>query len=121
MAINKIEIYKQIDAFNNTSAVAGGRAIKADEFHYVVKEIAEDRAAFLKFILSIDEILKSKNIKNVSVLDLTFGSGNLTSHLILDNNIDFSKIIFNDKNSEHVNSKIVDLYEKKAVIRTGDF
>jgi hypothetical protein len=122
MAINKTEIYNQIDAFNSSPSIAGGKSnTKAQAYLYVTKDLAEDRAAFLKYILSNDAIFKSKKAKDISVLDMAFGSGNLTSHLLLDNDIEYSKIIFNDKNSDRVNSNIVDLFEKKAIIKNEDF
>jgi predicted transport protein len=122
MAINKTEIYNQIDAFNSSPSIAGGKSnTKAQAYLYVTKDFAEDRAAFLKYILSNDAIFKSKKAKDISVLDMAFGSGNLTSHLLLDNDIEYSKIIFNDKNSDRVNSNIVDLYEKKAILKNEDF
>ena len=122
MPIDKQKIFNQIDTFNNAGAVKGGKGLSiADTYLYVTKSLAEDRSDFLKFIIESDELFKRKLSKKLNVLDLAFGSGNLTSHLILDNEIDFSKITFNDKNSEQVNKNIIDFYESKAIITTNNF
>lgn len=51
-------------------------------------------------------ILKKEKFDIKTVIDLTFGSGNLALHSVLDNNIDYTTLILNDKNLEDANNQI---------------
>ncbi|MHB1646582.1 MAG: hypothetical protein ACYCSW_08760 [bacterium] len=92
----KEAIYKQILNFNNSlsdpSKVTSSSYQEA--YYYVNDETAKNMAEFFEYILENN----TSRIKNI--IDLTFGSGNLTSHLILDSNIDAELIVFNDINSD---------------------
>ena len=50
------------------------------------RDIAHDRAEFF------GSVVEQKEFKNI--IDLAFGSGNLTSHIVLDNDLIFDKIYF---------------------------
>ena len=76
---------------------------------------AEDMAAFVGYILR--RLVKdTKSI--VNILDPAFGSGNLTSHIVLDNDIPAKNIKLNDKQKEFINK---DIKLKDAEITYYDF
>ncbi len=73
--------------------------------YYVDTDSAKDIAAFF------GKIYQNSNYNFKRIIDLTFGSANLTSHILLDNDINFETLILNDKNIEDAN-KNVELGEK---------
>ena len=99
--MNKEEIFKQIDEFNSQLTNPDDKSSKTylEAYLYVSKDIAEDRAKFF------GEVIKRKDFENI--IDLTFGSGNLTSHIVLDNDLKYKTIIFNDKNEDKVNNSLL--------------
>ncbi len=104
--VDKRYIYKQIEEFNNQPS---NPSVKnslnfAKSYLYVDSLIAKDRAKFFGFILK--EYLNIDEFK--SIIDLTFGSGNLTANLLLENSIDTINLILNDKfeNKNNVNRDI---------------
>lgn len=103
--MNKEELYKQIREFNNQLTNPSDRSSKNYEkaYLYVSDENAIDKAEFIKFLIENKHLNKFYN----GVLDLTFGSGNLTSHIIFDNDIEYDFLIFNDINRKNTNQKIV--------------
>jgi len=92
----KEAIYKKILDFNNSLSDPSKATSPSyqEAYYYVNDETAKNMAEFFKYILENN----TQHIKNI--IDLTFGSGNLTSHLILDSNIDAELIVFNDINSD---------------------
>ena len=116
--MNKKNIFNEIENFfkkieNNEENLCKNISNKACQkfLYYVSSNIAKDRAKFIKFVL---ENFISKKFNNI--IDLTFGSGNLTSHIVLDNGINFNKLVFNDikKNKDRVNKKIADIYKNEG-------
>jgi len=110
MTVNKENIYKQIDDFNNQPldpSVANSKPVAA-AYLYVNTETANDCALFFSFVK--DKKNGENNLKNIKIADLAYGSGNLTSHIVLDNIPDFNKIIFNDINDK-ANSEIINNFE----------
>ena len=104
--IDKKDIYKQIEEFNNqpSNPSVKNSVNFAKSYLYVDSLIAKDRAKFFGFILK--EYLNIDEFKNI--IDLTFGSGNLTAHLLLENSIYTTNLILNDKfeNKNNVNGDI---------------
>ena len=100
--IEKNEIFNQIDNFNNQPSNPNDKSSKPfyEAYLYVPREIAQDRAKFFGSVIEQKEFNK--------IIDLTFGSGNLTSHIVLDNELEYKKLIFNDieKNQDRVNKDI---------------
>ena len=100
--IDKQEIYKQLDSFNNTPSNPNDKGSKSisESYLYVSNEIAQDRANYF------DKVVKNKKFD--SIIDLTFGSGTLTSHIVLDNDLEYKKLTFNDieKNKDRVNQNL---------------
>lgn len=97
----KISSEEKETILNNTDKFYKGVAeeiVKAR--YYVDTETAKDIALF------VEEILKETNYDFKRVIDLTFGSGNLTSHILLDNNIEFETLVLNDKNIDDANNAI---------------
>jgi hypothetical protein len=96
---------EQIDKFNNTPSnpdVENSKSI-VDTYLYMNSNIAKDLSSFFKFILSEHNIDK-KLLKNI--IDLAYGSGNFSAHIIIDTDIEAKKIILNDKEKELINKNI---------------
>lgn len=113
----KQNIYQQIHQFNNRPfdpRVKNSKPV-ADTYFYVRDDIAANRADFVGFLLEHDEVFKAKNLEETVILDLAFGSGNLTTHIVLDNDIDYQKIIYNDKITENTNQELKNLLPKSEV------
>jgi 5-methylcytosine-specific restriction enzyme B len=121
--MDKQLIYEQIDAFNDTlfnkDQPKNGSIEKARLF--VPKDVAADRSNFLKFLFEQHGFLKTKKATLKNVLDIAFGSGNLTSHLLLDNDIAFDNVLFNDLNLDKSNKDIAALFQGKAEVTDLDF
>lgn len=113
MELNKNEIFKQISDFNSQKV---GKTIYPDFYWYVDDESAIDSSSFFDFIKNEKNI----DIENASILDFAFGSGNLTSHIVLDNLEKFKKVTFNDINEE-VNINFIDQFYKKAELSAKNF
>ena len=111
----KQEIFEQIRAFNNTEY--GRKTTIAEQYYFVEDDVAEDCSNFVKFLVE----QKKVNFSKSNIADMAFGSGNLTSHIVLDNINDFSKITFNDKNKE-ANTKLFEKFDTgKAELTQFDF
>lgn len=120
--MTKKEIYDKINEFNIAGYDPSIRSSKArqDQYLYVATAFAKDRAAFLKYILANDPVFKIKKLKQPKILDLAFGSSNLTTHLILENYPDYSSITYNDKVKENSFGNIENLVDKSEVTQ-NDF
>jgi len=111
--MNKEEVYNKIDQFkkdllpdlNQTSV----KNLEKYVF-YVNDTDAIDVADFIGELINNKIILNSYS----SILDMTFGSGNLTAHIVLENNIAYQNIYFNDI-FEESNSNIVDVIENASL------
>lgn len=103
--MTKEELYQQIDQFKLDLAKRfDKRDIKeVDKFYYYVNnDEAKEKASFINFMIDEGHIDNSYN----TILDMTFGSGNLTSHIVFDNDIAYETIYLNDKNIEKTNQDI---------------
>jgi len=108
----KQKVLNQIDSFVNHQN--SNKEPKRYELRYfVATDIALERAKFFGYIHN----LKSFNCKNI--IDLTFGSANLTANLLLNNDIEFSHLTLNDKNIDNVNFA-EELEEINAEIKDND-
>lgn len=103
--LQKDAVFKQINDFNNqpSDPQRSNSSPYAKAYFYVDSNTAVDRASFVNFLIKTNEI---KINTPANVMDLAFGSGNLTSHIILDTDIDTSLIVFNDKNTSKSNKTI---------------
>ncbi len=99
--MSKEEVYKQIDNFVNQRV---GKSKLYEIRFYVDTPTAEDRAKFVKWLFEEDETFKNKRFK--SVIDLSYGSGNLTSHILYEANIEHELLILNDINISDRNNDI---------------
>ncbi len=99
------EVLDQIEKFNTTpydEKISNSKS-RQETYLYMDTATAKDMASFVGYILR--RLVKvTKSIKNI--LDPAFGSGNLTSHIILYNDIPATKIILNDKETELINKEI---------------
>lgn len=111
--MNKEELYQQIQAFNNQLTNPSDRSSNNYEkaYLYVDDKDAEDKAKFIKFLIKQDHMQSNYN----TILDLTFGSGNLTSHIVFDNSIKYQSLILNDINSSNTNQAIVDYIDNSNI------
>ncbi|MCK9490719.1 MAG: hypothetical protein M0Q24_01405 [Sulfurimonas sp.] len=108
----KQKVLDQINSFVNHQN--SNKEPKRYELRYfVATDIATDRAKFFGYIHN----LKIFNCK--SIIDLTFGSANLTAHLLLDNDIEFTRLVLNDKNFDNANFT-EELEEINADIKGND-
>lgn len=88
-------ILKQVDKFYKKTLKEINKAR-----YYVDTETAKEIASFFgKFYREYDLTFDR-------VIDLTFGSANLTSHILLDNDIDFHTLVLNDKNLDDANKNV---------------
>jgi len=99
--MNKEQVYKQIDDFVNTRI---GRD-KLDILRwYVNTETAKDKSNFTQWIFKNNTTLKNKQFNNT--IDLCYGSGNLTSHILYESDIDTKLLVLNDINIKDRNNEI---------------
>ncbi|MGB1217621.1 MAG: hypothetical protein ACPG5P_07080, partial [Saprospiraceae bacterium] len=106
--MNKQEIFQKINDFNNQASnpAVSNSKIYQDAYLYVSENIAKDRAEFFGWIRENDEPFQSKDLENCEMMDLAFGSGNLSSHIVLDNDLKYSHIYFNDKIEDKTHQEI---------------
>lgn len=105
LKMNKEKLYQQIEQFKLDLAKRfDKRDIKeVDKFYYYVNnDEAKEKASFINFMINEGHIANSYN----TILDMTFGSGNLTSHIVFDNDMTYKTIYLNDKNKEKTNQNI---------------
>jgi len=111
--MNKEELYQQIREFNNQLTNPSDKSSKTYEkaYLYVDDKNAEDKSEFVGYLIN-----KGYMQDNYStILDLAFGSGNLTSHIVFDNDIKYDSLLLNDINTEHTNQEIIDYIEESDI------
>lgn len=104
--MNKEELYQQIEDFNTTLTDLSDRSSKSyqEARFYVNNNEANEKASFIGYLIENNYLQNSYN----TILDMTFGSGNLTSHIVFDNNISYETIYLNDKIIDKTNQNIKD-------------
>lgn len=102
--MNKEELYQQIENFNTTLTDPSNRRSQTyqEARLYINSDEAIDKAYFIKDLIDNGYMQNSYN----TILDMTFGSGNLTSHIVFDNDITYETIYLNDKNTDKTNQNI---------------
>lgn len=95
------DVYDQIDIFVNQK---DGRSKYPESRFYVDSETAKDKATFIKFLIENNEIIEKQ--KAYKTIDLCYGSGNLTTHILGDSDITFSELVLNDINADDRNNGI---------------
>ena len=115
--MEKEKLYQQIQTFNNQLTNPSDRSSKSYEkaYLYVDDKNAEDKAQFINYLIK-NKYLKKKYSK---IMDLAFGSGNLTSHIVFDNEIEYDELIFNDIENTKTNQNI-NTYIENSTIRYDD-
>lgn len=101
--MNKEKIYSQIESFFNSKENKNDSKKIGDKYFYVNSQKSKDSALFFKYFLKENKINLASNL---TIMDLCFGSGNLTSHIVLDNDLDVNKIYLNDIDKEVTNQEI---------------
>ena len=94
-------VYNQIDSF--VEQRFGKQKLHEIKF-YVDTDTAKDKASFIKFLVDNNEIIE--NGKEYKTIDLCYGSGNLTTHILGDSDINFSELVLNDVNIGDRNNEI---------------
>lgn len=104
--MNKEELYQQIENFNTTLTDLSDKGSKTyqEARFYVNNDEAIDKSSFIKYLIDNGHLENSYN----TILDMTFGSGNLTSHIVFDNDISYETLYLNDNNIEKTNQNIKD-------------
>lgn len=104
--MNKEELYQQIENFNTTLTDLSDKGSKTyqEARFYVNNDEAIDKSSFIKYLIDNKHLKNSYN----TILDMTFGSGNLTSHIVFDNDISYETLYLNDNNIEKTNQNIKD-------------
>ncbi len=110
--MNKEQIYSQIENFFNTKESKNDSKKIGEKYFYVDSKKSKDSALFFKHFLKENHINLTSNL---NIIDLCFGSGNLTSHIVLDNDLGVNKIYLNDMDKEVTNQKI-DIDEKSEIL-----
>lgn len=112
--MNKEELYQQIENFNTTLTDPSDRSSKTyqEARLYVNNYEAIDKASFIKYAIDNGYIANSYN----TILDMTFGSGNLTAHILFDNNVTYETIYLNDKNTDKTNQNIIDYIDNCNIL-----
>lgn len=102
--MNKEELYKQIEDYNKTLTDPSDRSSKTyqEARFYINNSEAIDKASFIGYLIENNYLQNSYN----TILDMTFGSGNLISHIVFDNNIVYEIIYLNDRNIDRTNQNI---------------
>lgn len=94
-------VYNQIDSFIEKRV---GKSKLHEIKFYVDSETAKDKASFVKFLVDNNEIIEEE--KEYKTIDLCYGSGNLTTHILGDCDIKFSELVLNDVNTDDRNNEI---------------
>jgi len=112
--MNKEELYQQIDNFNTTLTDPSNRRSQTyqEARLYINSDEAIDKAYFIKDMINNGYMQNSYN----TILDLTFGSGNLTAHILFDNDITYETLYLNDKNIEKTNQNIKDYIDNCSIL-----
>jgi len=111
--MDKEELYGQIREFNSQLTNPSDRSSKNYEkaYLYVDNDNAIDKASFIGFLIEQSYLESEYSI----ILDLSFGSGNLTSHIVFDNDIEYESLIFNDINATNTNQTIIEYIDDSDI------
>ena len=104
----KKEIYSKIDQFNNN--IVNSKETRNNRYYYINSDEALLKSQFVNEIQN-DTVIKEKLDSIETVMDLCFGSGNLTSHILLENQIEYKNIILNDYFLDECNQELGSLLE----------
>lgn len=100
--MNKEELYQQISKFN--LQVTKEKETQSKKFYYIQDDVAIDKSTFIHELVQKDETFP-KDYTNI--IDLCYGSGNLTTHILLDGNINYKNLVLNDVNERERNNDIL--------------
>ncbi|ABB43979.1 ATPase [Sulfurimonas denitrificans DSM 1251] len=106
--MTKEGIYSQIEKFNIN--IANSKETKNNKYYYINSDEALLKSQFINEIQK-DIVIKNKLDSIETVMDLCFGSGNLASHILLENQIQYKNIILNDYFLDECNQELENLLE----------
>jgi 5-methylcytosine-specific restriction enzyme B len=101
--MSKEEVYSQITSFNKK--IIEEKETKSKKFYYVQDDVAIDKANFFNHLINNGNEGFTTSFNKI--IDLCYGSGNLTSHIIFDCNLEYEKVTLNDKDIENRNNDLV--------------
>lgn len=115
--MNKDQLYDQVVEFRNTLTNPSDRTSKTygQAYLYVDDENAIDKAEFIGYLINNGYLLREYE----NIIDLTFGSGNLTSHIIFDNDIKYDELLLNDINTVNTNQDIENYLDNCKIIENN--
>ncbi|MCK9454007.1 AAA family ATPase [Sulfurimonas sp.] len=114
--MSKESIYKQIENFNNTKENPNDPKPLGSKYFYIDSKKASESALFIKELIHLSKLSLSNSL---NIMDLCFGSANLTSHVIFDTPLNIDHIYLNDLETSVTNQNI-DL-DSKITILNNDF
>ena len=116
--MSKEEVYSQITSFNKK--IIEEKETKSKKFYYVQDDVAIDKANFFNHLINNGNEGFTTSFNKI--IDLCYGSGNLTSHIIFDCNLEYEKVTLNDKDIENRNNDFISLKQiAKEKIKEGLF
>ena len=112
--MNKEELYKQIENFNTTLTDPSDRSSRTyqEARLFVNNDEAHGKASFIEYLVENGYLQNSYN----TILDMTFGSGNLTSHIVFGNEIIYETLYLNDKNRNKTNQNIKNYIDNCTIL-----
>lgn len=113
--MNKERLYEQIVEFWNTLTNPSDRSSKTygQAYLYVDDDNAVDKAQFIGHLISNGYLQHEYD----TILDLTYGSGNLISHIVFDNDLEYDELLLNDINGDNSNQEITDYIDNCETIQ----
>ena len=106
------QIYKQIEKFYEHKETKNDSKNIGEKYFYVSTQKAKDSADFFTYLKEEKKIIMSSNLQ---LMDLCFGSGNLTSHIALDTKLKMNHIYFNDIDTTVTNHEL-ELKDKSTIL-----
>ena len=114
--MGKEQIYQQIEKFYNSKETQNDSKVIGDKYFYINTQKAIDSTKFINNLINKKKIIFNSSL---NIMDLCFGSGNLTSHIVLDTPLNTQNIYFNDIDTTVTNQDIK--IEEKSEVLNLDF
>lgn len=108
--MGKEQIYSGITSFNHY--ITNEKETLASKCYYMHDDEALEKASFVKFLIQNYPELQVFFENVNSIIDLAFGSGNLCSKIVFENNINVNSLVLNDMFPNDANKKLKTLYDQ---------
>jgi len=107
-------VYSQIEKFYQDKEGKNDNKSIGEKYFYVSKQKAKESADFFSSLQEEKKIKIASNL-NLNLMDLCFGSGNLSSHIALDTKLKIKNIYFNDIDTAVTNQEL-EIKDKSKII-----